>query len=106
MCWPRARTPSTPASPARGAPSTTPPGSGVAALGPGVRPGFPPPPPLPAPPGAHYPLLDPRAAVPPAAPPGGAALTLIATPPYAAAGFDSQRMVYLREPDRREYFAE
>ncbi len=31
--------------------------------------------------------------------------TLIVNPPHAAAGFDSQRMVYVREPHKLEYFA-
>lgn len=39
------------------------------------------------------------AAVPQAAP------TLIVNPPHAAAGFDSRRMVYVREAHKREYFA-
>jgi cholesterol transport system auxiliary component len=34
-----------------------------------------------------------------------AAPTLIVTPPRAAAGFDSQRIVYVREAHRLEYFA-
>lgn len=32
-------------------------------------------------------------------------LTLIVNPSHAAAGFDSQRMIYLREPHKLEYFA-
>ena len=39
------------------------------------------------------------AALPPTAP------TLIVNPPHAAAGFDSQRIVYVREAHKREYFA-
>ena len=39
------------------------------------------------------------AAMPEAAP------TLIVNPPHAAAGFDSRRMVYVREAHKREYFA-
>lgn len=31
--------------------------------------------------------------------------TLIVSPPHAAAGFDSQRMIYLREPYKLEHFA-
>jgi cholesterol transport system auxiliary component len=31
--------------------------------------------------------------------------TLIVNPPHAAAGFDSQRIIYLREPHKLEYFA-
>jgi cholesterol transport system auxiliary component len=34
------------------------------------------------------------------------ALTLIVSPPHAAAGFDSQRMIYLREPYKLEHFAQ
>jgi cholesterol transport system auxiliary component len=37
--------------------------------------------------------------------PVAAALTLIVSPPHAAAGFDSQRMMYLRQADKLEYFA-
>lgn len=33
------------------------------------------------------------------------AATLVVNPPYAAAGFDSQRIVYVREPHKLEYFA-
>ncbi len=32
-------------------------------------------------------------------------LTLIVNPPRAAAGFDSQRIIYVREPHKLEYFA-
>lgn len=35
----------------------------------------------------------------------GAQLTLIISPPHAASGFDSQRIVYLREAHHLEYFA-
>ena len=34
-----------------------------------------------------------------------AKLTLIVNPPRAAAGFDSQRIIYVREPHKLEYFA-
>ena len=34
-----------------------------------------------------------------------ARLTLIVNPPRAAAGFDSQRIIYVREPHKLEYFA-
>jgi cholesterol transport system auxiliary component len=34
-----------------------------------------------------------------------AAPTLIINPPHAAAGFDSARIIYLREPHKLEYFA-
>ena len=37
--------------------------------------------------------------------PAATALTLIINPPRAAAGFDSQRILYLREPYKLEYFA-
>ena len=33
------------------------------------------------------------------------ALTLIVNPPHAAAGFDSARIIYVREPHKLEYFA-
>jgi cholesterol transport system auxiliary component len=36
---------------------------------------------------------------------GSAAPTLIVNPPHAAAGFDSQRIVYVREAHKLEYFA-
>lgn len=35
----------------------------------------------------------------------GAQLTLLISPPYAASGFDSQRMVYVRQDHQLEYFA-
>ena len=48
---------------------------------------------------------DPRQAMgAPAAVPSTAP-TLIVNPPHAAAGFDSRRMVYVREAHKREYFA-
>lgn len=31
--------------------------------------------------------------------------TLVVNPPHAAAGFDSQRIIYIREPHKLEYFA-
>jgi cholesterol transport system auxiliary component len=37
--------------------------------------------------------------------PALAAPTLIVTPPHAAAGFDSLRMMYVRQADQLEYFA-
>jgi cholesterol transport system auxiliary component len=56
------------------------------------------------PPPDYYSLDDVRAGLPP--PPGpGASLTLIVNPPHGAAGFDSRRMIYLREPHERAYFA-
>jgi cholesterol transport system auxiliary component len=36
---------------------------------------------------------------------GTTAPTLIVNPPHAAAGFDSQRIIYVREPHQLEYFA-
>ena len=58
------------------------------------------------PPPAFFSLDDARAA-PPAAPPAAPATapTLVISPPRAAAGFDSQRIIYLREPYKLEYFA-
>lgn len=44
-----------------------------------------------------------QASVPPAA--HNATLTLIVNPPRAAAGFDSQRIIYVREPHKLDYFA-
>ena len=41
----------------------------------------------------------------PATPAAATAPTLIVSPPHAASGFDSQRIVYLREPHRLEYYA-
>lgn len=35
-----------------------------------------------------------------------AAPTLIVNPPHAAAGFDSQRIIYVRKPQQLEYFAQ
>ena len=45
---------------------------------------------------------------PPAPPPStpGANLTLIISPPRAAAGFDSSRIIYVRQAHRMEYFAQ
>jgi len=55
------------------------------------------------PPPAFYALDAVRVAPPPSAPPG--APTLVINPPTAAAGFDSQRIIYVREPHKLEYFA-
>jgi len=52
---------------------------------------------------AFYSLDAPREAAPPAAP--AAAPTLIINPSTAAAGYDSQRIIYLREAHKLEYFA-
>ena len=51
-----------------------------------------------------YSLVTPRDSVAPAQP-AIAGPTLIVTPPHAAAGFDSRRMMYLRQADELEYFA-
>ena len=37
--------------------------------------------------------------------PASTGLTLIVSPPHAAAGFDSQRIMYVRKADQLEYFA-
>ena len=48
---------------------------------------------------------EPRA-TPRVAPPGSIeAPTLVVNPPHAAAGFDSQRIIYVREAHKLEYFA-
>ncbi|MDO8458768.1 MAG: ABC-type transport auxiliary lipoprotein family protein [Burkholderiaceae bacterium] len=63
------------------------------------------------PPPAFYSLDNARGIAPLAAPattPAAAtagALTLIINPPRAAAGFDSQRIIYVREPHKLDYFA-
>ena len=49
------------------------------------------------------PALPAQAAMPSA--PQNPRLTLIVNPPRAAAGFDSQRIIYVREPHKLEYFA-
>ena len=41
----------------------------------------------------------------PASKPTAAALTLVISPVRAASGFDSQRIIYVREPHKLEYFA-
>jgi cholesterol transport system auxiliary component len=55
------------------------------------------------PPPAFYSLDRPPASAPAAAP--DAAPTLIVNPTTAAAGFDSQRIIYVRETHKLEYFA-
>ena len=55
------------------------------------------------PPPSFYALDAPRAAATAAAP--AEAPTLIVNPPTAAAGFDSQRIIYVRETHKLEYFA-
>lgn len=56
-----------------------------------------------APPTVFYSLDNALAAAALAAP--ATAPTLIVNPPHAAAGFDSQRIIYVREPHKLEYFA-
>ena len=60
--------------------------------------------PTPTPPPAFFSLDNSRtaSALPVAA---ASAPTLVISPPRAAAGFDSQRIIYLRDPYRLEYFA-
>jgi len=48
---------------------------------------------------------EPPAAVANARPRAAAGPTLVVAPPHAAAGFDSRRMIYLRQADKPEYFA-
>ena len=62
--------------------------------------------PTPTPPPAFFSLDNPRAP-PMAAPPvpAASAPTLVISPPRAAAGFDSQRIIYLRDAYKLEYFA-
>jgi cholesterol transport system auxiliary component len=59
-------------------------------------------------PNAVFYALDAAPAV--SAPPGAgmqnkALTTLVVNPPHASAGFDSHRIIYTREPQHREYFA-
>ena len=60
---------------------------------------------------ASYYALEsaPRVAAAPAAMPAparaGATATVVVTNPHAAAGYDSQRIIYVREPHKLEYFA-
>ena len=57
---------------------------------------------------SQYSLANSPAAVTPVLPASHAAqtaLTLIVSPPHAAAGFDSPRMMYVRRTDELEYFA-
>ena len=62
--------------------------------------------PTPTPPPAFFSLDNPGAASASAPPVAAAsAPTLVISPPRAAAGFDSQRIIYLRDPYRLEYFA-
>ena len=60
------------------------------------------------PPPAFYSLEAPRSAGAAPRRPGrrvDTAPTLIVNPPHAAAGFDSPRIIYVREPHKLEYFA-
>lgn len=62
----------------------------------------------PAPHPVFYSLDGARDTATPAGPalhPGAAAPTLIVTPPHAAAGFDSPRIMYMRRAGQLEYFA-
>jgi cholesterol transport system auxiliary component len=69
--------------------------------------------PPPAAPTVFYTLDSARAGDPmettsgaaPPAPVRGATQTLVVNPPHAAAGYDSQRIIYLRTPHKLEYFA-
>ena len=56
---------------------------------------------------AFYSLEGAQGAAPAAVPlrPAAAAPTLIVNPPHAAAGFDSSRIIYVRETHKLEYFA-
>jgi cholesterol transport system auxiliary component len=56
----------------------------------------------------YYSLADARNTTPSARSRPSSAVsapTLVISPPHAAAGFDSQRMMYVRQADRLEYFA-
>lgn len=55
------------------------------------------------PPATLYALDNPPDVV--CAPAPQSAPTLLIHPPHATAGFDSQRIIYVREPHKREYFA-
>lgn len=59
------------------------------------------------PPPAFYSLDAPQAITATAVPSQSTASTrtLIINPPHAAAGFDSQRIIYVREPHKLDYFA-
>ncbi len=60
--------------------------------------------PLSAPVQTHYSLTDDRANTPALAP--ATALTLIVSPVHAEAGFDSRNIIYLREANRPEFYAQ
>jgi cholesterol transport system auxiliary component len=52
-----------------------------------------------------YSLADARTAAPVVQRAATTALTLIVNPPHAAAGFDSERIIYVRQASQLEYFA-
>ena len=52
-----------------------------------------------------YSLADARTTAPVVQRAATGALTLIVNPPYAAAGFDSDHMIYVRQASQLEYFA-
>ena len=52
-----------------------------------------------------YSLADARTAAPVIQRAATTALTLIVNPPHAAAGFDSERIIYVRQVSQLEYFA-
>ena len=60
--------------------------------------------PKPAPPPAFYALNAAPSAS--AAAPAASAPTLIVYPPQAAAGYDSSRIIYIRQPHQLQYFAQ
>ena len=52
-----------------------------------------------------YSLDNVRTVVRPLSPAPASAPTLIISPTHAAAGFDSQRIIYMRQPHKPEYYA-
>lgn len=60
--------------------------------------------PTPSSPPRFYAFEQAKTALPPA-PASAAATTLIINPPHAAPGFDSRRIIYVREPYLLEYYA-
>ena len=61
--------------------------------------------PKPAPPPSFY-ALNTGVITAPAAAPAASAPTLIVNPPQAAAGYDSARIIYVRQPHQLQYFAQ
>ena len=53
----------------------------------------------------HYSLADARSLAPMVRTVAAATRTLIVNPPHAAAGFDSEHIIYVRQPGQPEYFA-